>query len=63
MVEAVAVVHEGRANPRQLWITKENMHTFQALSGKIMDDAQKGLRTHPACYNAAYPFGQVFGAR
>ena len=39
--EAVAVTPEGRANPRQLWITKENAHTFKSLSDKIMSDAGK----------------------
>ena len=36
-VEACAVVHEGRANPRQLWIRKE---TKDALA-RMVDDAHK----------------------
>lgn len=38
--EAVAVVSEGRANPKQLWITKDNIHTFKELFSTIMDEAQ-----------------------
>jgi len=35
--EAVAVVPEGRANPRQLWITERNADEFGKLYDKIME--------------------------
>lgn len=37
--EAVAVVPEGRANPRQLWIHQGNLSDFQKLSEDITNDA------------------------
>ena len=40
-VEAVAVVPEGKANPRHLWITKENLHTFKKMMNVINDSAEK----------------------
>ena len=33
--EATAVCEEGRANPRQLWINKENVGAFQAMNKRI----------------------------
>lgn len=39
--EAVAVVREGRANPRQLWITKENVHEFKKLHNSMTKDAHE----------------------
>lgn len=33
--EATAVCEEGRANPRQLWIKKENVAAFQAMNERI----------------------------
>ncbi len=38
--EAVAVVHEGRANPRQLWINKNNLSSFQRIFEDIMNNAR-----------------------
>lgn len=40
-LEAVAVVHEGRANPRQLWIHKENIEEFKKLYNTIVSSAQE----------------------
>lgn len=39
--EAVAVVPEGRANPRQLWITEENYSDFQYLFESMMKNARE----------------------
>jgi len=39
--EAVAVVPEGRANPRQLWIHNDNLSDFQKLSNDISQNACK----------------------
>lgn len=49
--EAVAVVPEGRANPRQLWIYKENAKEFKKLFDKIMSDAydEFGSEFNPVC--------------
>ena len=46
--EAVAVVPEGRANPRQLWITKENAHTFRELRDMIMSESKEKNGYTPA---------------
>lgn len=35
--EATAVCEEGRANPRQLWIKKENVAAFQAMNERIRE--------------------------
>lgn len=40
-LEAVAVVPEGRANPRQLWIREDNLADFVALRQLIDTTAQK----------------------
>ena len=37
--EACAVVPEGRANPLQSWITKDNLDTFKALTDRIRETA------------------------
>lgn len=49
--EAVAVVHEGRANPRQLWIHRENVDRFKELFETIMDTAheEQGEDFNPLC--------------
>jgi 2,4-dienoyl-CoA reductase-like NADH-dependent reductase (Old Yellow Enzyme family) len=49
--EAVAVVPEGRANPRQLWINKDNAPEFKKLFNKIMADAHSeyGNQFNPLC--------------
>lgn len=49
--EAVAVVHEGRANPRQLWIHKENVGEFKKILNTIMDTAHEeyGEDFNPLC--------------
>ena len=39
--EACAVVREGRANPRQLWIHKENLDSFKRLTDRIRERAMK----------------------
>jgi 2,4-dienoyl-CoA reductase-like NADH-dependent reductase (Old Yellow Enzyme family) len=40
-VEAVAVVHEGRANPRQLFICNENLDAFQRLYDNIIQSSRE----------------------
>lgn len=49
--EAVAVVEEGRANPNQLWITKNNVKAFADIFNMIMDFAHKaqGKNHNPLC--------------
>ncbi len=38
--EATAIVPEGRSNPRQLWIHKENVHVFKQLVEKTREAAR-----------------------
>lgn len=40
-VEATAVVEEGRANPRQLWIRRETLESFRALVREALAAAPK----------------------
>jgi 2,4-dienoyl-CoA reductase-like NADH-dependent reductase (Old Yellow Enzyme family) len=40
-VEAAAVVNGGRANPRQLYLCRENRAEFQSLLDKIIESAQE----------------------
>ncbi len=49
--EAVAVVPEGRANPRQLWIRRENVNAFKELFDLIMKTAHEeyGNDFTPVC--------------
>jgi 2,4-dienoyl-CoA reductase-like NADH-dependent reductase (Old Yellow Enzyme family) len=49
--EAVAVVPEGRANPRQLWINDNNLDAFKKLYEKIIGDAHSeyGDEFNPVC--------------
>lgn len=49
--EAVAVVPEGRANPRQLWINENNLDSFKKLYEKIINDAHSvyGNEFNPIC--------------
>ncbi len=49
--EAVAVVHEGRANPRQLFITENNVSDFQRIYESIMSNAaaEYGYSFKPVC--------------
>jgi len=42
-VEACAVVPEGRANPRQLWMTDANIDSFRALVTRIHTCAQQEM--------------------
>lgn len=35
--EATAIVPEGRANPRQLWLTKQNVDAFRAMAEEIKE--------------------------
>ncbi|MBQ6823744.1 MAG: flavin oxidoreductase/NADH oxidase, partial [Clostridia bacterium] len=37
--EATAVCREGRANPRQLWLTEENLDAFKAQVASIKEQA------------------------
>jgi len=50
-IEAVSVVPEGRANPRQLWINKENLPEFQKLHKEIIKNSQEkyGEDFKPLC--------------
>jgi len=45
-VEAIAVVPQGRAYPRQLWLNRDNAETFAALIDHIKKTAQ---RNEPTC--------------
>lgn len=49
--EAVAVVPEGRANPKQLWINENNLNSFKQLYEKIITDAHSeyGDSFNPVC--------------
>jgi 2,4-dienoyl-CoA reductase (NADPH2) len=42
-VEATAVVPEGRANPRQLWLYEENKDSFAAMVKSIRQDATEAI--------------------
>lgn len=46
-LEAVAVCEEGRANPRQLWMKKENQSAFQKLVWEIKEQAVKSHGYEP----------------
>jgi NADPH-dependent glutamate synthase beta subunit-like oxidoreductase/2,4-dienoyl-CoA reductase-like NADH-dependent reductase (Old Yellow Enzyme family) len=41
--EATAVVPEGRANPRQLWIHNKNVHLFEKLAKKTIESAKDSM--------------------
>jgi NADPH-dependent glutamate synthase beta subunit-like oxidoreductase/2,4-dienoyl-CoA reductase-like NADH-dependent reductase (Old Yellow Enzyme family) len=41
--EAIAVVHEGRANPRQLWLNEKNKHVFTALIRRARQKAAEKI--------------------
>lgn len=45
--EAVAIVPEGRANPRQLLINPDNIDSFKALTEKIKETAVKSFGFEP----------------
>lgn len=45
--EACAVVREGRANPRQAWLTKDNLDAFKALNDRIRENAVKAGHKEP----------------
>ncbi len=42
-VEATAVVPEGRANPRQLWLNEKNKDSFAAMVKSIRQDATEAI--------------------
>jgi 2,4-dienoyl-CoA reductase-like NADH-dependent reductase (Old Yellow Enzyme family) len=42
-VEACAVVPEGRANPRQLWITRDNLDAYKALVEMMRTVAKRAM--------------------
>jgi len=44
--EAIAIVDEGRANPRQLWLNKDSKDTFAALIKHIRRVAQSNGKDH-----------------
>lgn len=46
--EACAVVREGRANPRQLWIHKENLDAYKRLTERIRERSVKRFGYAPA---------------
>lgn len=45
--EAVAVLPEGRANPRQLWLTEENLPQFARFVEEIKENCQKAHGFEP----------------
>ena len=45
--EATAVVPEGRANPRQLWLTADNVSDFARLAAAIKADCQAQWEFEP----------------
>jgi 2,4-dienoyl-CoA reductase (NADPH2) len=45
-IEATAVVEEGRANPRQLWIRRQTVPSFAALVDSTLEAAHKSLGSH-----------------
>jgi NADPH-dependent glutamate synthase beta subunit-like oxidoreductase/2,4-dienoyl-CoA reductase-like NADH-dependent reductase (Old Yellow Enzyme family) len=45
-VEATAVVEEGRANPRQLWLRKENVGEFARLVEETLEAARQSMGPH-----------------
>ena len=45
-VEATAVVEEGRANPRQLWLRKETFEAFRSLREEILKAASSVSEEH-----------------
>lgn len=47
--EAVAVVPEGRANPRQLWINDKNLTEFQKLYKRTIECAYNKNKMIPVC--------------
>ena len=42
-VEATAVVHEGRANPRQLWLHEGNLESYKKLVARMRQKAWEGM--------------------
>lgn len=46
-MEAVAVVHEGKANPRQLWINSDNWGSFEKTMDQMNESAQKAHNHKP----------------
>lgn len=46
-MEATAICPEGRANPRQLWLTEENVDAFAALNARIREIAAKENGINP----------------
>jgi 2,4-dienoyl-CoA reductase-like NADH-dependent reductase (Old Yellow Enzyme family) len=45
-VEAIAIVPEGRANPRQLWLNENSKDSFAALIKKVRETAQQSELRH-----------------
>ncbi|MHC4620708.1 MAG: oxidoreductase, partial [Planctomycetota bacterium] len=45
-VEAIAVVPEGRANPRQLWLNEDSKESFAALIQRMRQTAQQSELRH-----------------
>lgn len=45
--EACAVAREGRANPRQAWLTEENLDAYKALNDRIREIAVKNGHKAP----------------
>ena len=45
--EACAVAREGRANPRQAWLTEENLDAYKALNDRIREIAVKNGNPAP----------------
>ncbi len=48
-LEATAVVPEGRANPRQLWIHEDNISDFQRMGEEIYKNSYEASGVRPVC--------------
>ncbi|HBN84291.1 MAG TPA: flavin oxidoreductase/NADH oxidase [Clostridiales bacterium] len=46
-MEAVAVVHEGKANPRQFLINSDNLGAYEKLMDQMCENAQKAFNHKP----------------
>ena len=60
--EATAVCREGRANPRQLWLTPETLDDFRRLADQIREEAVKANGYAPLLILQGHAFRPVFQA-
>ena len=56
--EATAVMKEGRANPRQLWITDENLDAFKAQVERIKETGMRENGYEPIVFMQATHSGR-----